>query len=179
MYKKISNPMLFILLNLCVINQACSTQAQSWGRVNMVGAIIEAACAIGTNSDDQTINLDQLHTSKIIRDGQSRAYPFSIRLVNCTLAQNNVLLADWRLFQITFDGQNNTGLFAVKGKAKGIALQITDSQGNIAIPGTPLPLENRASKETALNYSLRLVGNHQLLSFGEYTSTVRFKVDYY
>ncbi|CNC53546.1 exported minor pilin protein [Yersinia intermedia] len=179
MYKKISSSTLFLLLNLCVINQACSTQAESWGRVNMVGAIIEAACAIGTNSDDQTINLGPLHTRQIIRDGQSRAYPFSIRFVNCILAQNNMLLADWRLFQITFDGQNDTGLFAVKGKAKGIALQITDSQGNIAIPGTPLPLEKISSKETALNYSLRLVSNHKLLRSGEYTSTVKFKVDYY
>lgn len=176
---KIGALSLFLLVNLSVVSAAESSQTQGWGKVNMVGAIIETACAIDTMSRDQTINMGTLPISQIARDGQGLMRPFSIRLVNCVLARQNQSLPDWHYFQITFDGPAEAGLFGVEGDAKGVALQLTDSLGNIARPGAPLPLGEIATKDMLLNYSLRLVSNQQALRAGEYSSTVKFKMDYY
>ncbi|CAI0999853.1 PAP fimbrial minor pilin protein precursor [Serratia fonticola] len=179
MPRKIGGIALFLLLNIVLVCQVQSTQPEGWGRVNMAGAIIETACAIDTRSRDQTINMGSLPASQIVRDGKSGIRPFSIQLVNCILAREDKWLPDWQYFQITFEGFDDAGLFGVEGEAKGIALQITDSYGNIAIPGTPLPVGDIAAKEMRLNYSLRLVSNHQSLRVGQYSSTVKFKMDYY
>ncbi|MBU9828521.1 type 1 fimbrial protein [Rahnella sp. FC061912-K] len=170
---------LILLVNICIVNPVQSNQSQGWGQVNMVGAIIETACAIDTFSRDQTINMGSLPISYIARDGQGLIKPFSIRLVNCVLARQDTSLPDFRHFQISFDGSADAGLFGIDGAAKGVSLQLTDSQGNIAMPGVPLPAGQISAKEMLLNYSLRLVSNHQLLRAGEYTSTVKFKLDYY
>lgn len=170
---------LFGLLSLCAANQVGAKEPQGWGRVNMIGSIIETACAIDTTSRDQTINMGVIPISQIARDGQGIIRPFSIRLVNCLLSRNNKSLPNWRHFKITFDGHHEAGFFAVTGAAKGVALQISDSQGNIATPGSPLPSGKIQPSEMLLNYSFRLVSNQQLLLAGEYNSTVKFKMDYY
>lgn len=179
MSRKIGGTALFLSLNIFFVSQAHSTQPQGWGRVNMVGAIIETACAIDTFNRDQTINMGSLPVSQIARDGQGGLRPFSIQLVNCILTREDKRLPDWQHFQITFEGYDDAGFFGIEGEAKGVALQITDSDGNIAMPGTPLPVGEIAAKEMLLNYSLRLVSNHQSLRVGQYSSTVKFKMDYY
>lgn len=162
-----------------MLNPAEAVQSQGWGRVNMIGSIIEAACAIDVFSQDQTINIGILPINQIAQDGLSTKRSFSIQLISCILAKDNQPLPDLRHVQITFDGQADAGAFGVEGEAKGIALQITDSRGNIVMPGVPLPVGNITAKDMLLNYSIRLVKNHQLLHSGEYSSTVKFKMDYY
>lgn len=179
MSRKAGGYTLFLLLSLCSAGQGWAKDPQGWGRVNMVGAIIETACAIDISSRDQTINMGVVPIGQIARDGQGVIRPFSIRLVNCILTRNDKTLPDWRRFQITFDGRDDAGLFSVSGAAKGVALQIADGQGNIATPGAPLPFGEIKPSEMLLNYSLRLVSNRQVLRAGEYNSTVKFKMDYY
>lgn len=166
---------LLILLSMV----SCPSQASGWGRVNMQGAVIETACAIDTESRDQTIDMFILPLSQIIRDGHGLKRAFNIRLINCVLARIDKKLPDWQRFQVTFDGRVDNGLFAVDGQAQGIALELTDNLGNIATPGKPLPAINISEGDSQLNYSLRLVSNSQVLRTGEYTSAIRFKMDYY
>ncbi|HHQ4314452.1 TPA: fimbrial protein [Serratia fonticola] len=156
-----------------------SQAAAGWGRVNMQGAVIETACAIDTDSRDQTIDMSVLPLSQIMRDGQGLTRPFSIRLVNCVLDRIDDNLPQWQRFQVTFDGRVDNGLFGVDGQAQGVALQLTDRYGNIIMPGNPTSLPDIVVGERELNYSLRLVSNQQTLRSGEYTSTIRFKMDYY
>ena len=153
--------------------------SSGWGRVNMEGAILDTACAIDAGSRDQSIDLSSLPLAQIIRDGQGATRPFSIQLVHCVLSRPLPNLPDWQRFQVTFDGEGRDGLFQVYGDAQGVALQITDAHGNIALPGKPLPPEGIVPGSMHLNYSLRLVGNQQVLRAGEYRSAVRFKLDYY
>ncbi|HII4325964.1 TPA: fimbrial protein [Enterobacter cloacae] len=156
-----------------------SQAAAGWGRVNMQGAVIETACAIDTNSRDQTIDMSVLPLSQIMRDGQGLTRPFSIKLINCVLDRIDESLPQWRRFQVTFDGRVDNGLFGVDGAARGVALQLADNDGNIVTPGNPSPYLDISEGERELNYSLRLVSNQQILRSGEYTSTIRFKMDYY
>ncbi|WP_236720706.1 fimbrial protein [Serratia marcescens] len=152
---------------------------QGSGEVSVQGRIIASACAIDTDSRDQTINMGNIPIGRIIRDGQGEAYPFSIKLVNCALEKTPATKGNWRYFEITFDGENDSGLFGLHGEAKGIALKIIDAQGQIATPGVPLLKSEIEPNEMTLSYSIRLVGNNQIVDAGEHYSTVRYKMDYY
>lgn len=179
MSKKMGITALLILLNFSVMGKTSASSPQGWGKVRMLGSIIETACAIDTSSRDQTIDMGLMPVSVIARAGQSINRPFAIQLVNCTLAKRDKALPEWQHFQITFDGDNDEGLFGVYGEAQGVALQIADENGHIATPGLALPRRDIASGDIPLKYSLRLVSNNKLLHAGEYYSTVKFKMDYY
>ncbi|UTO00475.1 fimbrial protein [Serratia nematodiphila] len=170
------------LVASCLFSVSCfTTQAansvQGWGQVNMQGSIIDTACAIAVESREQTIDMDAVPLADIIRDGQGRSKPFSIELVNCVLERAEK--EDWKQFQVTFDGDGEGGLFDVRGDASGIALQIIDHYGNIAMPGRPMPLQDILSGSMQLNYTLKLVTNNHALKAGDYFSSLRFKLDYF
>lgn len=152
---------------------------QGSGEVSVQGRIIASACAIDTESRDQTINMGNIPISRVIRDGQGESHPFSIKLINCVLEKALSDKTAWRYFEITFDGDNDSGFFGLAGKAKGIALQISDAQGQVAAPGIPLIKHEIEPNTMTLNYSMRLVGNSQVLSAGDHYSTLRYKMDYY
>ncbi|NRN27973.1 fimbrial protein [Photorhabdus heterorhabditis] len=171
-----------LLMFSCIVGAAEVTVpqgTQGYGRVSMQGAIIDTACAIDAGSRDQTIELATIPVSRVIRDGQGPERPFSIRLINCVFTSATSDKPDWRHFQVTFDGVPDGNNFRLYGVTQGVALQITDIQGNQAYPGTPLPVGVLQEGHMILNYAMRLVGNHQLLQAGQYRTTVRFRLDYY
>ena len=174
---------LALLRTLCTCMMLTSTLLfaanQGSGEVSVQGRIIASACAIDTDSRDQTINMGNVPIGRIIRDGQGEAYPFSIKLVNCVLEKSPVTKSNWRYFEITFDGENDSGLFGLQGAAKGIALKIIDAHGQIAMPGVPLSKSDIEPNVMILSYSIRLVGNNQIIEAGKHYSTVRYKMDYY
>lgn len=152
---------------------------QGQGEVTVQGRIIASACAIDIESRDQTINMATSPISQIIRDGYGDVHMFSIKLVNCVLKELNPGKGDWRYFQITFDGREEFGLFGIDGTAKGLALQISDERGNVAMPGIPFKKNDIQPGTMRFNYGLRLMGNNQVMQPGDYYSTVRFKMNYY
>ncbi|QDI20300.1 type 1 fimbrial protein [Serratia marcescens] len=160
-------------------NAMAAPQHQGIGRVNMQGAIIDAACAIATESQEQIIDMDVVPIADIIRDGQGTERLFSIELINCVLTYPNNGLPGWKHFQVTFDGESDGKLFGVRGEAKGVALKIFDVRGNAATPGGPLPLGEISPGAMRLNYSMRLVSNSKPLHAGTYSSAVRFKLNYF
>lgn len=105
--------------------------------------------------------------------------PFSIELVNCVLERADKHLPDWKQFRITFDGHVDGEMFGVSGNASGVALKITDANGNIATPGKYLPSVNILPGNYRLNYAMTLISNQRPLKAGDYFSSVRFKMDYY
>ncbi|WP_447873267.1 fimbrial protein [Serratia fonticola] len=162
----------------CLFSQAVmATPIAEWGRVNMQGAIIDTACAIAVNSREQTIDMGTVPLADIVRDGQGPRKPFSIILVDCITERFGK--EDWKQFQVTFDGESDGGLFGIHGNASGVALQIIDTNGNIAAPGKAMPLMDVIPGNSQLNYNLRLVSNSQVLKVGDYFSSIRFKLDYF
>lgn len=168
-----------LILMTMQISPVSAVTPMGWGRVNMSGNIIDTACAIETDSRDQAIVMATLPVSQIIRDGRGDKNPFTIKLVNCTLEHPNPQLPHWQYFEVTFDGINDGELFGIQGMAKGVALKITDQNGNVATPGKAMPLTPIIPGDMQLNYALQLIGNNQVIRAGEYRSTVRFKMDYY
>nr|WP_260441621.1 fimbrial protein [Serratia fonticola] len=149
------------------------------GRVNMQGSIIDSACTIAVENNDQTINIGVLPVEDIVLNGQGRSKPFVIALLDCDLTDSNYQLPGRRAFQVTFDGDAEGDLFSVRGTASGIALRINDVVNDIVKPGKPLRLINGLSHSIALNYTATLVANNQIVNAGIFVSSVRFKLDYF
>ncbi|WP_099707421.1 MULTISPECIES: fimbrial protein [unclassified Erwinia] len=150
------------------------------GQVSVQGAIIDTPCAIAVESRDQSIVMATLPVTRLLRDGQGPKQVFSIHLINCTLTPALFDQHDWSKFRVTFDGPVSDGsLFALKGEGKGIGLQISDSNGNVALPGQAMPAGLLQPPDMIIRFYLRLVENHQPLRVGSYGATIRFKLDYY
>lgn len=165
------------LLSSFFVSAQAADALIGWGRVNMQGAIIDTACAIAVASREQTIDMGLVPLDEIERNGQGRSKPLAIDLVNCTT--NRPGKVDWKQFQVTFDGEADGDGFSIHGTAAGVALQITDTVGNIALPGTALPIMAVTPGERQLNYTLRLIANRHALKSGDYFSAIRFKLDYF
>lgn len=174
---RIQNTALVVFFCLFSLNAHASQSLQGLGRVNMQGSIIDTACAITLESRDQTIDMGVTPLADIARDGQGNSRAFVIELVNCVLARPSK--DDWKQFQVAFDGDAEGALFGIRGNASGVALQITDEHGNVAIPGKALPLTDIVPGDRQLNYVLKLMANRHALKSGDYFSAIRFKLDYF
>ena len=170
---------LVMISSLCMLGGSTLFKNCQAGEVTLSGSIIDVPCSIDTGSFDQTLDMGVLSTKRILREGQGFSQEFTIKLMNCLLFQINNQLPEWRFFRITFDGRNDNGKFGIEGNAKGVAVQISDRQGNIAAPGIPLPIGQLSSEDMALKYNVQLVSNSQQLQVGGYSSVIRFKIDYY
>lgn len=158
---------------------AMAVPTRGWGTISMEGAIVETACAIDVGSQDQTVDMGVMPLGQIIRNGRGNTRPFTIQLVGCQLSAPTPAAPEWHYFQITFDGPVDQGLFAVNGESRGVALRITDSQGNVARPGYRMPSGNIVPGRMGLNYFLDVMGNNEILRAGAFQSIVRFKLNYY
>ncbi|WP_447887507.1 fimbrial protein [Serratia fonticola] len=172
-YKSLS---LVFSMGLVLMAGAISFFAE--GNLKMQGSIIETACAIDVGSRDQTIDMGSLSISHLLRDGQGAARPFTIRLVNCALEQQNDHRPDWQYFRITFDGPHERGLFNVTGQAKGVGLEIRNQNNELSVPGSAMLPQQLTPGTRDLIYQLRLVANQQPVVVGQYNSQLAFKLDY-
>lgn len=105
------------LLAMLFIAQTMPAAAEviGWGRVNMEGAIVNAACAIESASRDQTIDMKSLPVEQISRDGHGLTRPFTLKLVNCGLSGDNSANSGRQHFRMIFDGHAEGKNFGVVG----------------------------------------------------------------
>ncbi|WP_422526486.1 fimbrial protein [Serratia fonticola] len=170
------------LLMCCAVafsGSAFSVDVLGKGRVSMEGSIVETPCAIEVGGYDQSLVMDTLPVSQLIREGRGPEKDFAIRLVDCVLVRVDATACDWQRFQVTFDGDNDRGHFGVNGEARGVALMIRDARGEVAAPGDALQAGAMTPGEMQLHYTLSLVGNQQTLRAGAYRTAIRFRMDYY
>lgn len=156
-----------------------SVSTQGKGRISVAGSIIDSACAIATDSREQYIEIGDVPFEQLARDGQGPTRPFSIHLVNCVLTRTDPARPNWETFEITFDGVRDNHYFGALGSASGIALRITDADGSIITPGKALSRRNIHPKEMRLNYYITPVASGQVLKPGDYSSLIKFKLDYF
>ncbi|MEL5596581.1 fimbrial protein [Serratia ureilytica] len=170
-------PFLLVGGSLAIITNAAIASGIN-GHINMKGAIVETPCAIDVGDQEQTLMIGNFPISQIIRDGQGVEKEFSIRLFDCVLTSLAPPQSGWKHFQVTFEGDADNGNFKTIGDANGVAIMIRDQQGNIAVPGAPLPKGEITPGNMQLRYTLNLVGNKENLRAGSYSSTIRFRMDY-
>ena len=167
----------FVIAYKSISSVSLAETYESFGRVNMNGAIIDTACAIEFDSREQVIDMGIIPLSSVLNDRQILSKSFSIHLINCVLERPGK--PNWSQFQVTFDGERDGNYFGVYGDASGVALSIMDEFGNQALPGKALPFNDVILGDKVLNYTLILVPNQHLLKSGTYFSSIRFKLDYF
>ncbi|ELZ8931498.1 type 1 fimbrial protein [Cronobacter dublinensis] len=149
------------------------------GRVSMQGSIVSKACDIAMESRYQSIEMPSASMNMLKRSGEGVAQPFSIHLVNCTFDTGESGSAPWQFLQVTFDGADDNGLFQVTGEANGMALEIASKNGDKIYPGQPLSYSEIATDDIQLDYELRLRVNRETLRPGDYSSVIKYRIDYF
>lgn len=116
------------------------------GTVHFVGELVNAACAVSTDTADQTVDLGQHRTASLaVANDKSAAIPFNIKLVDCeaALVTKGVSFA--------FNGQtvtSNNKLLAVNSgnsnepSATNVGIEIADGASKIlTVDGTGFSTE--------------------------------------
>ncbi|MFP4910035.1 fimbrial protein [Providencia hangzhouensis] len=141
----------------------------------MQGSIMDTACSIDTGSYEQSIDMGILPLSLI----QQRTRTGTGFFYYINWLQTNILYRrTLETAEISFDGPVNGDYFSVSGSAQGIALLLTESNGEYISGKKTLPKSIKVGKYI-LNYQLKVVSNDTPLRAGQYQTSIRFKLDYY
>ncbi|MFS3860891.1 type 1 fimbrial major subunit FimA [Proteus mirabilis] len=153
------------------------------GTVNFVGKLTNAACAVETDSQNQTVKLGDYRTAAFKKIGDSSTpVPFQINLVDCdpNMAENA---------SISFYGQQDSespDLLAVSAggsnaiSATGVGIEIMDSQQLVVIPdgnafSNPI---NLLEGNNTLKFSARYVATKSEVTAGQANASATFNVRY-
>lgn len=106
------------------------------GSVHFKGELVNAACAVNTESADQIVNLGQYRTAKFTKVGDTTVnIPFTIVLNDCDPA---VAQAASVAFTGQIDATDKTLLAVSSGSndsaAKGVGIEILDNQSSTLTP---------------------------------------------
>lgn len=146
------------------------------GHVYMSGSIVDAACAIATGDDDQSINIGTVPVSELIAEGQGPMIPFQIKLTNCALTSKR---HNWNQFHITFEGPSRQGkYFLLQGHGRGEDVLIRDADGVLITPGEKTQGRPLQQGTTVLHYNLQVIKNGQPVQPGNLHTTIRYFMEY-
>lgn len=158
------------------------------GTIHFRGSLVDAACAVSTDSQDQVVDLGQhpIHIFKAVKD-KSELRPFTIKLEDCDTTQATTASVafigsedsvDNSLFAVNADNDNGSN-------ATGVGIQILDHLSNPVVPnaisdGTvsstaPVTLNDG---ENTLNFSAQYVATAASPSAGSADADVTFVMQY-
>lgn len=145
------------------------------GRANFSGQVIAPACSLSMEDRYQSIDMGTTPVRDLQNTLLGSEKKIELRLRDCELSSEST-----KTVRLTFEGVrgNTPNEFSLSGQARGVNLQIRDTQGYSAYSGIPLPPQLLTGSEQWLIYSLRLVRNGEPLKAGNYYAALRFKVDY-
>lgn len=160
-----------------------TTTTVSGGTVHFTGQFVNAACAVSTDTADQTINLGEYRTASITAAGQTTTnIPFNIKLVDC---DTSVATTATIAFTGTPDEDNST-LFAVNAggtnstSATGVGIQLLDSAANDLPPdgntysvGTTL-----VSGDNTIPFTARYKSTSATVTAGQADADATFVIQY-
>lgn len=171
-------PWLLILASqLCTVGPA-SAQALN-GNVNLSGVILDAACSVKLESQDQTVAMAPTAISGMVNGETTVQQSFTLELVNCGPSRATAGQASGNPLTLIFEGIADGPHFLSQGSAQGVALRIQDRRGNAITPGVPVREHIPPSGDMTLAYLLRLSGTGSALKAGDYHITVRLRMNYF
>jgi len=132
-------------------NAATTTSTVSGGTVHFTGEIVSGACAVSTDTADQTVNLGQYTTGQLASSGATTTpVPFSIKLINCssdtyTTAkinfQGSTLSGNSSALAVNSAGSNATS-------ATGVGIQILDNTSAVVALNTDTGYDSTTLAQT-------------------------------
>lgn len=152
------------------------------GTVHFTGSLVDAACAVSTDSTDQTVDLGQytLHHFKNVGDKTS-VIPFQIKLEDCDTTVASTAA-------VAFSGQRDSaqaGLLAIASggnteTASGVGIQILDEASKAVIPdgSTFSTAHTLIDGENTLNFSAQYVSTVAAPTAGQANADATFFMQY-
>ena len=160
-----------------------TTSTVNGGTVHFTGQFVNAACAVSTDTADQTIDLGQYRTASITAAGQTTTnIPFNIKLVNCDTSVATTAA-------ITFTGtpdEDNSTLFAVNSggtnstAASGVGIQLLDSASNDLPPdGTTYSMTKTLTDgDNTIPFTARYKSTAATVTAGQADADATFVIQY-
>ena len=179
---KISN---LLILTASILGSSFASAAipDQGGTVHFKGTIVNAACAISTESLDQIVNLGQYRTANFTTVGSlSNDVDFTIKLVDCDTDVSSTATVK---FNGATDATDNTVLAVssgtgTSGAATGVGIEISDAQGKILTPNNIV--ESNAytlnNGDTVLSFRARYKSTSVDVTPGEANADATFVISY-
>lgn len=162
------------------------------GQITFHGYILEAACSIGSDSENQTVELGQIAASQLYDQGSSSPKVFSIELENCRMNVGEdsngdpIITAPMVTVQfggsaaLNADGTADNNKFGIMGTASGAGVVITDASSAIIPVGGYSEARELIEGNNTLAFSAYLQGlnDNDAIKAGEFTSISDFTLSY-
>lgn len=167
--------------SLITASAAQSSSQEHWdGTVHVQGSILDAACAISTESKVQSVDLGFSSSQAIYSQGYGPDTKLEIILDHCTVtdAQGDIR---WKNINAMFIGpvdDDDHDLFALGGESSGIGLQIRDSSGRVIHPGENVIVGDATQRDVKLVFLIRLASNSSEMNNGAANATLKLKINY-
>ncbi|MCE5979578.1 fimbrial protein [Pseudomonas sp. JR33AA] len=172
-----SSALLFLVLGPLAVPW-CAADALK-GRVQLTGSIVDSGCNIRVGNNNQIVSFKPLAVSGLLSGDPSVRQALTIYISDCITPEKNRSGPPVQGFMLKFEGQRHDENFGLQGDAKGIALQIKDSQGKLISPGMTLEYGALSTERLLLNYSLTLVGSGRVLEAGDYHATIKLNIQHF
>lgn len=149
------------------------------GKIKFVGEVVDASCAVSSDSIDQTVILDQVNVKKLATAGQAAGQPknFTIKLVDCaTDVYANAA--------VTFTGQTDATVAAAlantfgAGGATHVALQLYGSDSKTITMGDASGKVKLQTGTNELPFSVDYIATDAASTVGGVSATATFHVTY-
>jgi type 1 fimbria pilin len=154
------------------------------------GSIVESACTLEMVSEDQTVNLGGIASHVLNRFGdEAPPVAFHLLLRDCghwggvtrsaTHGNNLVWGSGQQTVSITLHSkQQQGGLIAVTGQARGLALRLEDGQHRQLWPGMPSQAQLLMPGDNRLTFYLIPQRTAERLIPGSFYAVVNFQLNY-
>lgn len=154
------------------------------GTVHFKGEFVNAACAVSSDTANQTVDLGQHRTAKITKAGDyTTNVPFQIKLLDCDTKVSKTA-------QFAFSGPQDTtdttllkihsGPSANAVAATGVGVEISDSKGSILTPdGSVLSnAQNLIDGNNTFNFIARYKATAAAATAGQAYADANFTITY-
>lgn len=149
------------------------------GKITFTGSIIDAACSVAPESEDQTVPLGQIAKSQLALNGntgKSTPRNFEIKLENCDTATANQVTVTYTGTPSSYDADS----LGITGTASGASVVMTDGSGTKIKLGqatAPRPIQNGTNNLVFSAY-VQGGGASATITEGEFQSVTDFTLAY-
>ncbi|MEZ6876810.1 fimbrial protein [Enterobacter sp. KBR-315C3_2022] len=149
------------------------------GTVEFKGSVVDAACAVSSDTVNQVVNLGQVRLAQLTgKDAvANQKTPFAITLADCDSTVS-------KQASITFDGTaaaDEPGVLdntAGAGSASGVGIQIYDKDGSALDLGTASQAVTLIDGNNNLNFSADYIQTADTATAGNVDTTATFNITY-
>ncbi|WP_052656026.1 fimbrial protein [Pantoea ananatis] len=170
------NRFLFTISGLiCVSLMIFSLPIKADTDVEFSGALISEPCQIDSESEDMTVDFGPLAKKSFIDTNESVSKKFSVLLRECDPDIGSKVAVRFNASKDNADSD----LFAVNGTVSGIALKITDSEGETVKPNAPQEAVelNKGDKELNWQASIIKTARDDIMT-GDFYAIINLSLEY-